>query len=148
MYTEDRSKIESIWRNKYIPVIYRPPKDRIQIKLPYAEDNREWVRGGRRSKPKWNKQFKCWEIPKAWFNIAIEDCLNRYSRVYIIQPYKVEEKCAPACWNAVGHECQCSCMGVNHGMSGPNGKWMVISDSFAIKWRDEKLACRLLTKGA
>jgi len=38
--------------------------------------------------------------------------LAKYSKVYVIQPYREQEKCSPTCQNAIGHECQCSCMGL------------------------------------
>jgi hypothetical protein len=75
----------------------------------------------------------------------VEQTLKKYKKLYIIQPYRVQEKCAPACWNAEKHECQCSCMGENHGMGNPSGKWFVVSETFATTWRQNELACRLLT---
>jgi hypothetical protein len=62
----------------------------------------------------------------------------------LIQPYREQEKCAPSCFNARGHDCQCQCMGANHGRGGPNAGWFVVSDTFATKWGEEHLACRLM----
>ena len=45
-----------------------------------------------------------------------------------------------------GDECQCSCMGENHGSQSPAGRWRVVSDTFATRWNDEELACRLVTR--
>ncbi|MEP1497973.1 MAG: hypothetical protein ABJK50_20985, partial [Pseudophaeobacter sp.] len=62
----------------------------------------------------------------------------------IIQPYREQEICARACQEALGHECQCSCMGANHG-AGNDGSWFEVSDTFSTRWGDRELACRLLT---
>ena len=70
--------------------------------------------------------------------------LQRYGKVYIIQPYREQEICARACQEALGHECQCSCMGANHGI-GNDGSWFEVSDTFSTRWGNRELACRLLT---
>jgi hypothetical protein len=48
-----------------------------------------------------------------------------------------------ACLGAEKHECQCSCMGANHG-AGNDGSWFEITDYFATRWGERSLACRLL----
>ena len=144
MGTQDKNAA-AIWRQKQIPVVYRRGGSQpLMIRLPYAEDNYTWLRHDHQRKPDWNAKFKCWESPKSWFDDLIARSLRRFDRVYAIQPYREQEKCAPACWNAKGFECQCSCMGANHGSQSPSGKWLVISDTFAIQWHDRQLACRLI----
>lgn len=143
--TEDR--LRKIWRQTVVPVIYRQGKGKpLLIKLPYDSENKAWLQDGRRRKPKWNPQFKCWETPKAWFNDIVNRCLKAFGSVHIVQPYREQEKCAPACWNATGHECQCSCMGANHGSNSSGSKWLVVSDAFATRWHERELACRLMTR--
>jgi hypothetical protein len=63
---------------------------------------------------------------------SVDRSLAKYSKVYIIQPYREHEKCAPACQNAIGHECQCSCMGLYHG-AGNDGSWFEVSETFATR---------------
>lgn len=46
--------------------------------------------------------------------------------------------------NALGDECQCSCMGEHHGSQGPAGRWKVVSNSFATRWGESAVACRLI----
>lgn len=145
MEDNGEQKIRTIWNQKHIPVIYRRGDGPLMIKLPYAVDNRIWIKGTKRNKPKWNSKYTCWETPKAWFNDLVTKILSRHKKVYVIQPYRKQEKCAPSCWNAKGHECQCSCMGEYHGTEGPNGNWLIISDTFATLWHEKELACRLIT---
>ena len=141
----DKERMTQIWRQTIIPVIYRRGTGSpLMIKLPYREDNRVWLRNEKRTKPVWVKDKKHWECPKAWFNDLVERSLLRWGKLYIIQPYRHQEKCAPACWNATGHECQCSCMGENHGSQSASGDWFIVSDTFATRWDAEELACRLL----
>lgn len=133
------------WRQTPIPVVIRrtKPGQHHRLRLPYSDLNRDWLRDGRRNRPLWISIDKYWEIPKAWFDDFVERSLKKFGSVYIIQPYREQEKCAPACMNAAGYECQCSCMGANHGV-GNDGSWFEVSDAFATRWNNEEWACRLL----
>jgi len=143
----NENRIRKIWKQDKIPVVFRKGKGfKLMVRIPYSKNNALWLKGKKRIYPVWNKKFKCWDIPKAWFNDLIDQILEKHRKLYIVQPYREQEVCAPACWNAVGHECECSCMGENHGSQGPNGNWMVISETFATRWHDRELACRLLSK--
>lgn len=134
----------ALWRQSKIPVLYRQGGSApLLLRLPYAEDNRVWVRGDHQRKPKWVFAYKCWQTPKAWFDDLIQRCCLRYGCVYVIQPYREKEVCAPACWEAQGFTCECSCMGANHGQ-GRSGTWCIVSDAFAVQWGEKRLACRLI----
>ena len=140
-------RLLDIWKQNSIPVILRRggQGQSLRVRLPYAEDNRRWLQSGKRTSPTWCSTEHYWEIPKAWFNGLVERSLARYGKLYIVQPFREQEKCAPACMNARGHECECSCMGANHG-AGNHGSWFEVSDVFATRWREMHLACRLMTR--
>lgn len=82
----------------------------------------------------------------AWFGPLIRRCLQRYGRVYVIQPLNHSEVCASSCWDAKGDECQCSCYGTNHGGGRPAGAWKEISEAFAVQWSQRELACQLIVR--
>lgn len=138
-------ELKRVWDQKQIPVVLRRAKKgaRLRLRLPFSRDGNEWLRHGRRTSPAWIEKLQCWEIPKAWFNDFVERSLERYGRLYIIQPYREQEKCSPACQRAIGHECECSCMGAHHG-AGNDGSWFEVSDTFATRWGEQYLACRLM----
>jgi hypothetical protein len=100
---EYEAKLKSVWNQREIPVILRRTGkgQDIRLRLPtinLSRDNiphREWIRNGRRSAVAWSIKYRCWEAPKAWFNDIVERCLEEYSKLYIIQPYREQEKCAP-----------------------------------------------------
>jgi hypothetical protein len=140
----------TIWRQGHTPVLYRDTAGkRLLVKLPYAADNRSWLRADRLRHPEWDAQYTCWEIPRSWFESVIRQCLTRYAAVYVIQTYRPYEKCAPACWDAEGELCECSCLGERHGMNiDPSMRWHTVSDAFAISWGEKQLACRLLLSTA
>jgi hypothetical protein len=132
-----------------IPVIWRPGgKEPLRIRLAHTLDILTWLTIPRKRRPIWKKEGRYWDLPANRFNDLVDQALNEWPAVYVIQPYREQEKCAPACWNAVGHQCQCSCMGQRHGTGYPGGRWFVVSETFALQWGDRKLACRLLTQKA
>jgi len=139
-------KLKRIWTQQGIPIIFRAGgKEKLKIRVPFSKGNRTWLKVGHRIEPEWNKEKKHWVLPKSWFNDIVNKCIEKHGKVYVIQPYREQEKCAPACWNAKGHECNCSCMGENHGAKGANSGWLVISDTFATRWGEKEYACRLLS---
>lgn len=144
-------ELRTVWEQKKRPVIFHQGKSKpLLVRIPFAKNNREWLRADRLRKPEWNAQYKCWEVPKAWYEQLARQMLKRYSNVYLIQVYRKQQKCAPACWNATGLHCECSCMGANHGQGPPDeisdhGAWYEVSETFAFSWGPRQYACRLIT---
>lgn len=144
MLIDNRARLRAILDQERIPVLIRTVDAGLRIRLPFRATNRAWLKGERRANPKWDRVRRFWTVPKAWFNLMVQQCLATFGSVYVVQPYREQEKCAPACWNALGDECQCSCMGEHHGSQGPAGRWKVVSDSFATRWGEKAVACRLI----
>jgi len=144
---DTKQAVQNIWRNGVIPVVYRPPGiDPLMVRMPFALDNGAWLQGAHRSRPDWVERFKCWTLPRSWFTPLVDQLLNKFRQVYVIQPVRAHAKCAPACWNARGLECECSCLGVNHGAGQPEGRWYEISETCAVRWRDSELRWSLLKR--
>lgn len=143
---DEEQKARQIWRQKRVPVIYRPDyQTKLFVKFPYEKGNREWLRDRHRIHPEWNKGYQCWEVARSWFEDVAQRLLRKFGRVYIIQSFRSQERCAPACWNAVGLNCTCSCMGEKHGAGEPQGRWYALSEACAVRWGDRRLGCRLIT---
>jgi hypothetical protein len=142
--TEERLRV--IWNQHRVPVILNRGKGKKpRLRIPYSvERPRAWIKAGHRLNPVWCYGDHYWEIPSAWFSEMVRRCIFRFGSVYVIQPYHEHEVCAPACWNARRDECECSCMGANHGRGRPEGHWTIISEAFAIRQGDETWACRQL----
>lgn len=143
----DRERLKEIWSQKTIPVVGRRNDNgyKLRVRLPWAQDNRQWLNSLGKSAVVWNKPDERWELPKSWFNTFVNRALDRYGKLYVIQPYREHEKCAPSCMKAEGHECNCSCMGKNHG-AGFHSSWFEVSDTFAVRWGEEQIACRLMVR--
>lgn len=127
--------LRRIWAQGKIPVLFRKGKQ-LLLKIPYGKNNRAFVAEGRRKQPPYNPQFRCWVLPRS----AVEDIsrrlLSTFGQFYLVLPYRAQETCAPACWDAVGLDCTCSCLGANHGRGQPGGRWYVLSHTCAVQWGD------------
>lgn len=145
------SEIRRQWNSASIPIIVRSgiPGAKLTARLPYRADNRTWLfglaTGHRKPEVKWVPTEKAWKLPVSWLNRFVDSGLERYGRLYVVQPYRELEKCAPACRNAVGHDCQCSCMGANHG-AGDGSGWFDVSEVFSFRWGARSAAIRLMTR--
>ncbi len=139
-------KLKAIWKQGKIPVVLRKAKpEPLYIRLPYSPDNKEWLKEGHRNRPQWLPDLKCWNTPRSWFEDIVQRALREFGKVYVIQPYRTQQKCAPACWNATGVNCECSCMGEHHGSGNPSGKWHIVSETFAVQWGEKQYSCRLIS---
>lgn len=138
------TQVNAIWRNPTIPIVFRQ-SDMVRVRLPYGHHREVIRRLQRRKKFVWDAQYKCWNLPKTRFNEVVTHLLHHFLNVWVIQPYSEKEICAPACWKARGHLCECSCLGTHHGQGHPDGNWFVVSETLAI--REKSLGCKLLRKG-
>lgn len=141
----DGDTLKRIWRQGAIPVVFRRERPApLLVKLPFAVGNHEWLRGDRHRKPEWNARYKAWEVPRAWFESVVRLCLDRHGESYVVQLHRKRQICAPACWNAGGIDCECSCMGDHHGAGHPCGRWYEIDETLAVSWGVQTYACRLI----
>jgi hypothetical protein len=54
------------WKQTQLPVIFQRQRP-APLLIPYAQDNKVWLRNGERHKPSWDSDNGAWEIPQAWF---------------------------------------------------------------------------------
>lgn len=156
MKLDEPRDLRRVWKQNEIPVIVRKGKDyKLRVKLPHPSSDfdlnrraRAFLQASRPNgrEPQWLPKYEGWEVPQDWFSDLVNRILERSSQLYVIQPYRKQEKCASQCMNAEGHECECSCMGANRGVGGPGAGWFEVSDTFATRWGESHLACRLMVK--
>ena len=142
-----RPEAVAIWRNGRVPVIYKPEdRGRLIVRVPFADSPRKFEEAMSFSSARigWVEQFRAWTMPRGRFAEIVRYALARHGSVYLIQAFRRLQKCAPMCWRAKGPDCECSCMGANHG-SGHALEYEV-SETFAFEWGERQLACRLLKR--
>jgi hypothetical protein len=142
--TINHDEITGVWRNGRVPVVYKPDgTEPLIVRIPFRNDNRDWLLGRGRSIT-WVAQFHAWALPRGRFNDIIERALQRYESCYVIQEFRPLQKCCAACWDAKNFDCECSCLGANHG-SGAALEY-VVDEVVAFEWSGRQLSCRLLTR--
>ena len=141
-----------VWNQGKLPVIYVPYSGPLMIRLPKgvftSTQEGEWLRlvERHRRKPQRNERFNCWDVPRAWYRDLSRQIVERFDKTYLIKPYRESQKCAPACWDAKGDLCVCSCMGKNHGLGQPGGQWFIVSDTCAVKWGEKDYSLSVLSR--
>ena len=139
-------RLQEVWDQTKIPVISNKGKGvPLRVQLPEGVDGYNWIKKGRRNLPKWVKQYRYWKAPYAWLKILTQEALDEFGKVYLIQSFQSQEKCARVCKEATGYDCDCSCAGEYHGSNNMDG-WVEISDTFATQWTTPRKGFRLLVK--
>lgn len=146
MFADADPSLQAIWSQNHTTVLYRPASGDLYVKTTYRPGNKEWFQNGRtrRSAPTWDAINKYWRVPKSHFKELSRRLVERFSRAYIIQHYREKEVCAPACWNAMGLDCECSCLGEKHGINQDGGRWYIVSETYAVRWGEERLRWNLI----
>ena len=71
--------LDCFWNQTRLPVLLQRQRPvPLLVRLPYAEDNKVWLRDGQRNKPSWDKTHGAWELPQAWLERTIRLSLQRY----------------------------------------------------------------------
>lgn len=139
--------VRALWRRANPPVIFeRGSRNPLLVRLPYGEGNFDFLRAGSHRRPSWDPQFGAWELPRSWLDRIAERLVARWEGVWIVQRRYENLVCAPACWNAKGIDCVCSCGGENHGRGAdPGVHWCVVSDTLAFARGEATYSARLMT---
>ena len=136
---------KQIWTKHKFPVIVNRRGKKLLIRLPKYIDAESWLHKPSAHSAKWEKEFKCWELPERRLTDLIEKSLNHFGELHLIQKYKESEICSYSCRHAQYYDCACSCMGANHGQ-GDDGTWFDIGEALSFRKGEEELAIRHMRK--
>jgi hypothetical protein len=101
------------------------------VRMPYKPDNRAWLHEqlGDYIRPEWNKVAGHWEIARPHMRAVVEALADRFGIVEVIIDSRVVSRCDTQCQNATGDECDCECMGENHGGTGYWRSWIEVGET-------------------
>lgn len=113
--------------------IWRPRTGRVRLKIPYFEGTRFWLREvcGAGTRPDFDRDRKDWTVSRNHLRAVVEALVDRFGEVELIVDQGTNLKCGPSCQNAISDECQCQCLGVNHGGLVAEG-WLRVSEEFLV----------------
>lgn len=109
-------------------IILRPVEGRLHVILPYAADNRKWIKSviGNNARPTWDKENKRWRIARAHYAKLIQEGTRRYGKVRVQYKHRAVTICDESCqWaNGDASGCECRCAGQYHGTRGQGQNWI------------------------
>lgn len=111
------------WRFAREAIIFKRRGSPLMVRMPYAPDNRAWL-GSIRTRVRglvWNRAEGHWECPSAWLSALAEVVVARCGRVWLVQEIDGDAGCNESCMNARGLDCECGCLGRNHGAGAGDG---------------------------
>lgn len=91
--------------------VFRPVAGRLTVRGPAW-----WIRSrglARYVEP--SPYAGCLEVPRSWFRGIVRDGSRVFGSVRVIADHKVTlSACDVRCARAIGTDCQCACLGINH----------------------------------
>lgn len=108
---------------------------RLWVWMPYqGGSNRLWIKEalGTRTRPEWNKPAGRWEIARPHLKPVVAALIDRFGEVDVYLEFLAAERCDTRCVEAAGDNCECSCMGENHGGAGYWRRWRQVGDTTLI----------------
>lgn len=138
--------LTEIWRSSDYPSLFRRGKGfKLWVRIDQSPENSRLIRV-KEIYPKWIPERVCYEVPSAWFNALVKLLVTKFGGLYVIQPYQEKEICSPSCKSAVGHECECQCLGQYHGVGFAGNDWFEVSDACEVRWNEKQWGCRFMQK--
>lgn len=101
--------------------------------MPYAPDNRKWLKRTLDSRIPVDWVDGAWEVARHHLWTVVEALADRFGEVEAILDFRTTERCDIRCVEAVGDECVCACAGMDHGgLSDVMKDWMEVGDTTLI----------------
>jgi hypothetical protein len=139
------------WNQKESPVILRRRKQngrnqRLRIRLPAQGNHFILLKGSNKfnHKPIYVEKGSFWEVPYQRLNDLVEVLAKFYGKVILMQPVKEKQVCARKCMEASGFECECSCLGANHGSENMTSSWYEVDDTYAVRYGSDQVSLKLI----
>jgi hypothetical protein len=103
-----------------VPMVWLPLQGQVTAKIPARKGNFRWLHEtlGIKS-PELNGDR--WTLPRSCLVRLVTAAVDRYGFVVLWRDMSKLSRCTRACLEAVGAECDCSCMGAHHGQD--SGAW-------------------------
>jgi hypothetical protein len=111
-----------------IPLVWLPVDRQVVARTPAGEADLPWLRGTVcvRS-PRLDADGR-WQLPRSCATRLVTAAIDRYGYVVLWRDMSRLSRCTKACLEAVGTECDCSCLGLHHGESAADGWFEAVGD--------------------
>jgi hypothetical protein len=109
----------------WLPARDAEEDDRLRGWFPLDEP-KKWLRKGARIKSPELVDNR-WHVPRSAMFKVVKACVEEFGRVGLFRDAEDALECDLRCMDAEGDECDCGCLGQNHG--GLNRLWMTVRDA-------------------
>lgn len=112
----------------------RTASRRVEVTLPYRHGTRRWLRSvcGAGSRPEFDRVRKVWLVSRPHFGAVVAALVGEYGAVDVYADHTARSACGALCREAVGDECDCSCLGENHGGQVWRKEWIKLSEEWLV----------------
>jgi hypothetical protein len=99
--------------------------------MPYELGNRAWIHQelGYQIRPEWNRTARRWEIARQHMRTVVEALAERFGIVEVTIDFRTTSRCDSRCRDAEGDECDCQCVGENHGGAAYWRNWVEVGET-------------------
>lgn len=102
-------------------MVWLPREGQVIAKIPPAKGNKRWLRGTVNVRsPRLDGDR--WQLPRNCLLKFITAAVDRYGYVAVHRDMSKLSRCTRMCLEAMGAECDCSCLGAHHG-EADSGSW-------------------------
>jgi hypothetical protein len=105
-----------------VALVWLPSDGEVVAKIPPQKGNRRWLHESVCIRSPLLED-KRWYLPRSCLSRLVTAAVDRYGHVVVVRDMKRLSRCAQACLDATGLDCDCSCMGLSHGSSNV-GNWV------------------------
>jgi hypothetical protein len=114
---------------------------RLHVWMPYqGSSNRQWILQelGTRTRPIWNgsKTPGRWEIARPHLHLVVTSLVQRFGQVDVYLEFSNRTRCDVRCQQAEGDDCECSCLGENHGGAAYWRNWTLVGQTTLLSERE------------
>lgn len=143
------------WNQSAVPVILRRKKKdghnpKLRIRIPSQSGAYEILKGRNKHNhnPRFDEKGKYWELAYDRLDEMVKILAIHFGSVILMQPIRHKQVCARTCMEAQGFECECSCLGENHGSQNMNSSWYEVYDTYAVKYGEEEISLKVISAKA
>lgn len=97
-----------------VPLVWLPRNGQVVAKISARRGNRRWLHETVRIRSP-RLAGDRWMLPRNCLVKLVIAAIDRYGYVVVIRDMSTLSRCTRACLQAVGVDCDCSCMGAHHG---------------------------------
>lgn len=110
-----------------VAMVWLPRSGQLVAKIPPRKGNYRWLHETVRVRsPRLDRDR--WYLPRSCLVKLVNAAVDRYGYIVVWRDMSRLSRCTRACLEATGLDCDCSCLGVHHGVDDDSGWFEIVED--------------------